>query len=124
MPRRPTHDPAAVDAYLAALPEAERAALERVRAAVLNAVPEAEERIGYGIPLIAADGDLVGFAAQSKHLALYVMSPALMPALADDLARFKTSGATIHFSPDRQLPLKLIHRIARARLRENRAARK
>jgi len=42
--------PKSVDEYLAAQPEAMRAKLEQVRAAIRKAVPEAVEGIGYGMP--------------------------------------------------------------------------
>ena len=109
-----------VDEYLAALPADQREALERVRRIILEAVPEATERISYRIPVVAAHGDLVGLAAQAKHLSLYVMSPDLVVSMGEELSCCKLSGAsTIHFSPDKPLPKKLIHRIVRARLREN-----
>ena len=113
-----------MDEYLNGLPDDQREALERVRRIVLEAVPEANEKIAYKIPVIAAHGDLVGFAAQSKHLALYTMSPGLVASMADELASHKVSGATIRFSPDKPLPKRLIHKIARARLRENKARRR
>ncbi len=114
-----------VDEYLAALPDDRREALERVRRVILDAVPEATERISYKIPVFAADGDLVGLAAQARHLALYTMSPDLVTSMGDELAGYKVGGAsTIRFTPDTPLPRKLIHRIARARLHENRARRK
>ena len=44
--------------------------------------------------------------------------------MRDDLGRYKIGGAsTIHFTPAKPLPKKLIQRIARARLGENRARR-
>jgi uncharacterized protein YdhG (YjbR/CyaY superfamily) len=116
-------DPAAVDAYLARLPEAEREALERVRRAVLKVAPEARQRIGYGIVVFATEFDLVGIASQAKHLSFYTMSPPLVRELGDELARFEVSGGTIHFTPERTLPVKLIEKIVRARVRANRERR-
>ena len=116
----PKGDPAAVEAYLAELPEAERDALERVRAAVLKVAPDARQRISYGIVVLATETDLVGLASQRKHLSFYTMSPPLVTELKDDLARFEVSGATIHFTAQRPLPLKLIEKIVRARVQANR----
>jgi uncharacterized protein YdhG (YjbR/CyaY superfamily) len=42
--------PEEVDAYLAAVPEASRAALEQLRKTISSAAPEATEGIGYAIP--------------------------------------------------------------------------
>jgi uncharacterized protein YdhG (YjbR/CyaY superfamily) len=41
-------DPRAVDAYLAGLPEAERAALEALRELIKSTLRDVQERISYG----------------------------------------------------------------------------
>jgi uncharacterized protein YdhG (YjbR/CyaY superfamily) len=48
------HDPGAVDAYLAGLPEAERASLEDLRELIKSTVPDVQERISYGTSVIFA----------------------------------------------------------------------
>ena len=39
-----------VDEFLAKLPDDQRAALQKLRETIRLAAPEAEERIGYGVP--------------------------------------------------------------------------
>lgn len=112
-------DPQAVQAYLDALPEGRRTALAHLRDVILAAASDATERVSYGLPIFALDGDLVGMGAHSKHLSLYVMSTQLVAAMADDLAGVKVSGATIHFQEDDPLPDDLVTRIVAARVREN-----
>ena len=121
MPKKSKHDPAAVDAYLAGLPRAERETLERLRALVKKTVPAVEERISYGTTVMFSLGrDLVGFVSQPKHLSFFTASPKLAQAMKGEIAKtHETSGATIHFSPERPLPPKLVEKILRARLREN-----
>jgi uncharacterized protein YdhG (YjbR/CyaY superfamily) len=112
------HDPAAVDAYLASLPDAERAALEDLRLLIKDTVPDVQERISYGTSVIfAVKRDLVGFVAQEKHLSFFTMSPELARSLRDEITH-SVSGATIHFSPDDPLPRSLVRKILRARLKE------
>ncbi len=61
-----------VDAYLAALPEAERAALSELRRTIHAAAPGAEESISYAMPTFKYRGKrLIYFAAAKKHLAIY-----------------------------------------------------
>jgi uncharacterized protein YdhG (YjbR/CyaY superfamily) len=114
------HDPEAVDAYIAGLPEAEQTALEDLRALIKSIVPEVQERISYGTSVIfAVERDLVGFVAQEKHLSFFTMSPELATALRDQIkASHNLSGASIHFSPDNPLPASLVKKILRARLKE------
>ena len=63
---------ATIDAFLADLPEDQRAALEVLRKQILSAVPEAVEVIAYGIPGFRLRGRyLLGFGAAKKHCSLY-----------------------------------------------------
>lgn len=116
-----TNDPAAVDAYLAPLPDSDREALERVRKVALKQAPKATQRMSYGVVVFAAGGDLLAIGAATNHLSLYTMSPSLVETLESDLERFEVSGSTIHFTSDLQLPANLIQKIVRARLKANRA---
>ena len=112
-----------VDAYLAALPAADRAALEHVRATIRLAAPDATEGIGYGIPVFRWMGSLIGYGATPKHCALYVMSPATLDTFRPELAGRTLSKGTIQFTADDPLPDDLVTRIVEARMAENRAAR-
>ena len=117
------HDPEAVDAYLAGLPEGERATLQALRQLIREQVPGVTERISYGTAVIfATRHDLVGFASQPKHLSLFTMSPGLAASLKDEIGpAHKVSGATIHFSPDHPVPTALVRAILRARVDEQAA---
>ena len=119
------HDPRAVDAYLATLPRSERDTLEQLRTLIKETVPKVEERISYGTAVMFSLGrDLVGFVSQPKHLSFFTASPKLAAAMKDEITKtHRVSGATIHFSPDRPLPARLVERILKARVRENAALR-
>ena len=112
-----------VDAYLAALSAADRAALEHVRATIRLAAPDATEGIGYGIPVFRWMGSLIGYGATPTHCALYVMSPATLDTFRPELAGRTLSKGTIQFTADDPLPDDLVTRIVEARMAENRAAR-
>jgi uncharacterized protein YdhG (YjbR/CyaY superfamily) len=117
------HDPDAVDAYLAGLPDAERTTLEDLRLLIKDILPNVQERISYGTSVIfAVKRDLVGFVAQEKHLSFFTMSPELATSMREEIkATHRVSGATIHFSPDNPLPRSLVETILRARLEEEAA---
>jgi len=74
-----------IDAFLAALPDGERTAFERLRQTIKVAAPDAEESINYGVPAFKYRRPLVSFGAGKNHLAFYVQSPAVMEAHRDDL---------------------------------------
>ena len=117
------NDTAAVDAYLATLPASERQALQKLRVLIKETVPKVDERISYGTAVMFSRGlDLFGFVAQRKHLSFLTASPKLAAAMKPEISKtHKVSGATIHFSPDDPLPVALVKKIARARVRENAA---
>lgn len=113
---------ASVDRYLAAQPPATRAMLERVRAAIRRAVPQAEECISYQIPAYKLPGGtVIHFAGWKTHYALYPASALVVATFADELAGRAMSKGTIRFALDEKVPVGLIARIVKLRAKEVRA---
>ncbi len=83
------------------------------------AAPDAVETIGYQIPIFKHGKPLVGMGATKRQGSFYVMSPALVQSLGDELLGYDVSGATIHFPFEKPLPQALVTRIVLARLAEN-----
>lgn len=111
-----------VDRYLAAQPPATRAVLERVRAAIRKAVPDAEECISYQIPAYKLPGGtVIHFAGWKAHYALYPASALVVETFGDELAGRDMSKGTIRFPLDEKVPVGLIGRIAKLRAKEVRA---
>jgi uncharacterized protein YdhG (YjbR/CyaY superfamily) len=110
-----------VDDYLDALAPKERAVLEKVRAAIRSAAPEAEEKISYRIPLYTYHGHLVGFAAFKNHCSLFVTNSEVPKRFAKELEPFRINHTTIQFTVDKPLPVALGKRIVKARVEENEA---
>ncbi len=89
---------AQIDAYLATLPAAMRAALQGLRHAIAAAAPEAVEAISYGAPAFKYRGrPLVSYGAAKHHASFYVMGPAVMDAHATLVAPYDTSKGTVQF---------------------------
>jgi 3-methyladenine DNA glycosylase AlkD/uncharacterized protein YdhG (YjbR/CyaY superfamily) len=115
--------PTTIDAYLAGLPEDQRAALEKVRKAILAAAPQAEECFSYGLPAFRDEGGLLaGFGAGANHCAYYPMSGSIVSALGRELAGYATSKGAIRFDAAKPLPAALIRKLVRARQAENGAS--
>ena len=108
-----------VDTYLSDVPDADRAALTRLRSVIRSAAPEAEEVISYGIPLYKLNGHLIGFAAFKNHLSLFVTNSAVLEQFAAELEPFDCKGTTIHFSAENPIPEELVAAIVEARIAEN-----
>lgn len=115
--------PTTPDAFLAAVPEPGRSALQKLREQIRAAAPDAEEYMGYGVPAFRQNGALVSYGAAKAHLSFYVQSPKVMEAFAADLARFKTTKGGVSFQPDKPLPAALVKKLVKARLAENAALR-
>ena len=111
---------ATVEDYLAAQPPRSRATLEKVRAAIRAAAPDAEEKVAYGMPgFYLGKRPLVYYAGLKKHCSLFPASYAVMREFADDLARFDTEKGTIRFPIGKPPPATLVKRIVKARIREH-----
>jgi uncharacterized protein YdhG (YjbR/CyaY superfamily) len=102
------------DAYIAAAPEGFRASLIRLRTALSQALPDAEEIIAYNMPGFSVSGTTIaGYAAFSRQCGLYV-DPGAIAAHAAEIAAagLKASKTGITFSTTRPIPDALIGKLA------------
>src|SRR4029450_13308435 len=115
-------DPAGVEDYLAALPEDQRAALEKLRETIRAAAPEASETISYQMPTFKLRGRvLVYYAAFKDHCSLFPASEAVMEALGEELKPHFSGKGTLRFTPDKPIPVALVKKIVKGRIEENAA---
>jgi len=108
-----------VDEYLMRLPDAQRTVLQKVRKAIKETAPKAEESISYMIPAYKYKWALVYFAAFTNHCSLFGATKSILKTFEEELRPFKTNGGTIHFTPEKPLPIALIKRIVKMRMKEN-----
>jgi uncharacterized protein YdhG (YjbR/CyaY superfamily) len=115
-------EPAGVEDYLAALPEDQRAALEKLRETIRAAAPEATETISYQMPTFKLRGRvLVYYAAFKDHCSLFPASEAVMEALGEELKPYFSGKGTLRFTPDKPIPVAIVKKIVKARIEENAA---
>lgn len=108
-----------VDDFLAGLEAPERRALERVRDIALRVSPDATQGTSYGMAALRVRGrPLLGLTASKEHLSLHPFSPAVVTAVAPDLAGFSLSKGTIRFTPAHPVPDSVVERIVGLRLAE------
>ena len=114
--------PTSVEDYLAALPEEQRVALEKLRKTIRAAAPTATETISYQMPAFKQDGRfLVSYAAFKDHCSLYPASSAVMEALGDELEPYFSGKGTLRFQADEPIPAAVVEKIVELRLEENAA---
>ena len=70
------------------------------------------------MPAFVQDGNLVYFAAFTNHIGFYAL-PSGNEAFKKELSKYKTGKGSIQFPLDEPMPLKLITRIVKMRVKEN-----
>lgn len=114
---------ASVDAFIAGYPPPVRTFLEELREVIRENAPGAAEKIAYGIPTFVLNGNLVHFSGYARHIGFYP-GGAGIESFAEELSRYETSKGTVRFPLDQPLPLDLIARIVRFRVKQNLAKKK
>jgi len=106
------------DEYIAAFPENIRVTLEDLRRVIRETAPGAEEAISYGIPTFKLNGSLVHFAAFKNHIGFYP-TPSAIVAFKKELSPCQPSKGSVQFPIDGPMPLGLVKKIVRYRVKEN-----
>src|SRR5215472_3447235 len=110
--------PKNVDEYFARIAEPARSMLDEMRSAIRSVVPkEATEVISYQIPAFRHNGILAWYAAFAKHCSLFPTA-AVIEDFQDELKGFTVSKGTIQFPVDKPLPVALIKKLIKARVKE------
>lgn len=107
-----------VDEYIAAFPEEKQALLQAVRATIRASAPDAEEKISYGMPAFALNGNLVYFAALKNHIGFYPTGSGI-EAFKDELSLYESSKGSVKFPIGQPLPMELISKIVQFRVAQN-----
>ncbi len=108
-----------VDAYVAALPDDRRVAVEELRRTIRAAAPDAIESIAYDMPAFRLnDTFLVSYAAFKNHYSLFPASGAVRTALGDEIRPYVVGEGTIRFPIRNPIPLDLVTEVVRIRLEE------
>ena len=111
--------PSTIDEYLDGLPQDRRRALEDLRARILSIIPEAKECISYRVPAFRLNGVVVaGFCATAKGCSYVPFSGSTLKTLARDLDRYDQTKSSLHFSPKRPLPIALVRKLVKTRVKE------
>jgi uncharacterized protein YdhG (YjbR/CyaY superfamily) len=111
-------NPTSIDGYIASAPKDIQKLLEEIRATIKAAAPGAEETINYGIPTFTLHGNLVHFAAFKKHIGFYP-TPSGIEAFRDELSNYEGAKGSVQFPFSKKLPLALITKIVKFRVKEN-----
>ncbi|MBQ6222674.1 MAG: DUF1801 domain-containing protein [Solobacterium sp.] len=86
--------------------------LQAIYDTIRTTIPEAEERISWGMPTFWKGRNIIHFATAKKHIGLYPGNEAV-EEFGEKLKQYKTSKGAIQLPDNRELPLSLIAEISR-----------
>jgi uncharacterized protein YdhG (YjbR/CyaY superfamily) len=109
-----------VDAYIEAAPREVQDKLREVRAAIRQVAPSASESISYMMPHYDYQGALAWFGLQKTHIGLYLRPP-IVEEHKQELAGYGTTKSAVHLPLDKKIPVPLIKKLVKARMRKNEA---
>jgi uncharacterized protein YdhG (YjbR/CyaY superfamily) len=107
-----------IDEYIATYPPAVQARLELIRETIRKTAPEARERISYQIPTFSQCGNVVHFAAYEHHIGFYPGASGIKH-FKKHLTKYASAKGSVQFPLDRPVPLGLVAKIVRFRVKEN-----
>ncbi len=107
-----------IDSYIATFPTNVQEKLEQVRNAIKSSAPKAEEVISYNMPAFKYHGFLVYFAGYKNHIGFYSL-PSGHKAFEKELSKYKQGKGSVQFPLDKPMPLALIKKMVKFRVKEN-----
>jgi uncharacterized protein YdhG (YjbR/CyaY superfamily) len=111
------------DDYAGRFPKEVQQPLRKMRLTIKKAAPKAKETISYGIPAFTLNGMLVWFAAHKSHIGFYPRASAIA-AFKKELSAYKGAKGSAQFPLGEPLPLTLVSRIVKFRVKQNLSTRK
>ena len=115
-----------VDEYIAAAPEDVQLKLREVRAAIRDVAPDAGESISYGMAFYNYKGEsgykgrFCYFGLHKTHIGLYIPPPIIEEHL-NELEGYETTKSALHLPLDKPIPISLIKKLVRDRLKRHEA---
>ena len=110
--------PKNIDEYITSFPKDIQEILEKLRATIREAAPEAKEIINYQIPTFTLKGNLVHFAAFKNHIGFYP-TPTGIEKFKKELSVYEGAKGSVQFPLDKPIPYDLISKIVKFRVKEN-----
>jgi uncharacterized protein YdhG (YjbR/CyaY superfamily) len=111
--------PSTIDEYIAGFPDDIQAILQKIKATIKKAAPDATEKISYQIPAFALNGDLVYFAAFKRHIGFYPPIRGGDATFRQEKAIYEGPKGNLQFPLGQPIPYPLIRKIVALRLAQN-----
>jgi uncharacterized protein YdhG (YjbR/CyaY superfamily) len=107
-----------IDEYIETFSNDKQLVLKQIRNLIHKTSPFAEESISYAMPAFKLDEKpLVYFACFKNHIGLYAL-PSSNKAFNEELSKYNYGKGSIQFPLDKPMPLTLITKIIKYRMKE------
>lgn len=110
--------PKTIEEYIDAAPVELRERLWQLHECIRAAAPGATEGLKWRMPAYSYQKILVTFAVFKNHIGFYPM-PSAIKAFAKELSTYKTAEGSVQFLHDKKLPIALIKKIVKFRVKES-----
>lgn len=99
-----------VDDYVASFPESIQKLMQTYRSIIKEVLPEASERISWGMPTFYYYGNVIHFAGHKSHMGIYPGADAVAH-FQEELRDYKTSKGSIQVPYGQEIPVSLIQKM-------------
>ena len=110
--------PKTIEEYICAAPAEVQERLWQLHETIKTTAPGVSEALKWSMPAYSYQRILVTFAVFKKHVGFYPM-PSAIKAFAKELKNFKTAEGSVQFPLEKPLPISLIRKIVRFRVKES-----
>ena len=112
-----------VDDFISHAPPLAQPRLQELRQWVRDLLPQAEEKIWYGVPFYHQGGEVAGFSLAKQHISLGVGAKVLSAEYRKKLATmgYRTGSCTIQIRFDQKLPVAVLRKLLKEKVRLNRS---
>jgi uncharacterized protein YdhG (YjbR/CyaY superfamily) len=107
-----------IDEYIETFEPEIQKTLNEIRNFIKTEVPEAAEKISYGMPTFYLNGNLVHFAAFKDHYGFFP-TPSGIDAFEKELAPYRSGKGTLRFPIDKPVPWEILKKVIQFRKTEN-----
>jgi uncharacterized protein YdhG (YjbR/CyaY superfamily) len=107
-----------IDEYIMGFEPIIQKTLNELRNFIKSEVPEATEKISYGMPTFCLNGNLVHFAAFKDHYGFFP-GPSGIDAFEKELVPYRSGKGTLRFPFNKPIPWDILKKIIQYRAEEN-----
>jgi len=109
--------PRTIPEYITSAPAHAQEHLQKLYTVLKKLAPNATEAIKWGSPVFEQGRILFAFSAHKSHIN-FAPTPAALEPFRDELAKHKTGKGTLQIPYDEPIPVALVRRIAKFRVKD------